>query len=152
MEIEIQAGAKIDVATPAEVADILRSWQRELMTGVDFKIASSQAVAGAGTWALVDPDRLAPQPGMLWSITNIAAGGGGFVQGVDAFSVFAGEASTVTIIGSGYTRQASWPLGAVVVKPGSGISLTGVSTGATTDIGITVMYAELPMEMRGRIL
>lgn len=161
---KINAGVDVEVATPAEVREIaagmLNGWREELRRGVKFRKAGGQTnrVAGAsGAWSIGEPahahDAMGPDPGFIWSVTNIAVAGGGFVPGTDTFSIFNGAASTLTVVGTGFTRQAQFDVGALVVNSGDWITLTGVGTGTGgTDIGVTILLAEVPVQLAWQFL
>lgn len=152
MLVEIQAGAKIDIASPddvrREVRGQLGAWQTELRRGVKFRRAGGQATLAGGVWSLDDSTRtgsVGPAAGFLWSVTNIAVQGGGYVLGTDTFNVYFNQVSGLSVVATGITRQIPFDIGQVVLNGPEALAISGVGTGvAGTDVNVTILVAEVP--------
>lgn len=157
MKFKINAGVEVDVLSEPEMRKIFADWMVEIRRGVKFRKAGGQTNVAGGVWSIGDPghghDAMGPQPGFLWSVTNIAVAGNGFVEGTDTFSVFNGAASTLTVVATGLTRQISFNPGSFVVASGDWVALTGVGTGASgIDVGVTLLVAEVPEQLAWQLL
>lgn len=155
MRVKIDAGAEFETTAPHEMKGILSDWLIEVGRGVKFRKAGGQLVLAGGVFSLTSTSGIeaGPRPGFVWSVTRVALAGGGFVPGTDTFSVFNGDPSSVTVMGSGFTRFAAFGLGEFVVNPADNVGLTGVGTGTGgTDIGVSIMLAEVPIQLAWQLL
>lgn len=159
MKMKLQAGMDIDLLTESEVrgalADFATDWVKEMLRGVKFRKAGGQAQKAAGVFSIdgsTQTGDMGPAPGMIWSVTNVALGGGGFVQGTDLVSIFHGDNSSLNVVRSGVTRDASFPIGVLVVGPGDYLTVAGAATGAANDVAVTLLCAEVPIKLAHLLL
>lgn len=161
-QVEIKAGAKFDILTEPELrahtAGLVAGWMTEIARGIKFRRAAGQTNVAAGVWSIGDPedkqDTLAPRPGFLWSVTNIAVAGNGYKLGTDTFGVNLGQVSSLTTVATGILRDRQWSPGALVVNPTDTISVSGVGTaaGPGTDVAVTLLVIEVPIQLAWQLL
>ena len=165
MKVEIQAGAKLDILSPAELDDRMagfrQSWMTELARGVKFRNPSQQFIfpgaVGAWTIGLVgvpnDPPR-GPRLGFIWSVTSLALSGAGLnAAGTDLTSIYRSEVSPSKLFQSGVTRGAVWDPGVFTLQEGETLVLAGTSTGtANSDINAAWSVIELPVQLAWQLL
>lgn len=152
MKMKLTANAEIDLMNADELAHVLRSWQKEITTGVRFRQFAGQATVAGGVWSMTN-QQLGPDPGMVWAVTRVAIGGNGITVGTDLFNAYVGEVSPSKLIESGISRGARWILPTVVLNGPEQLVFQGAGTnGAGTDVTISGAAIELPQQLAWQLL
>lgn len=156
MEFEIQAGAKIDIMTPAEMRRELAAWMAEVRRGVKFRRAGAQGQASGGTFridASLHTGDVGPAAGFLWSVTSIAVQGGAYDLTADTFAAYVGEPSGSTVVATGISRRIGFSIGELVLNGPDSLTITGLATGTDgTDVSATLLVAEIPDHLAWQLL
>lgn len=157
MEFAINAGVKVDLATPAEVREIvsseLKGWQAELVRGTRYRHPGSQAAANAAGAVNLPAagDQLGPLEGFVWSISAATVLGLTAAQIITAYindstplmakGVFSANVSTIV-----------WGDRGLVLNSGDRLVLVGagLTVGATYSVALEV--TELPVQLASRLL
>lgn len=156
MLMEIQAGAKLDLASPGEVRSIVdeafRGWQVELARGTRYRRAGALPVAtGAGALSLSPSDNIGPAEGMVWSVGRITVTGLTAAETITAYvndtsALFAVFTFTATI-------NAVFPSErGLMLNPGDRIVLSGAGLTAGKQYGVSVEACEVPVQLASRFL
>ena len=163
-KFEINAGAKIEVATPAEVHDalseVMRGWRVELARGLKFRPFVMLATNNAGTWTtgaqtgdVPSHPPAGPDTGYVWAVQRVAIGGGAIVKGTDVWSLYVGDASDTKLVQSGIGRGSIFGQCAVILNPGETLAAAGAATGvAGQDIVISGFAIECPVQTAWQLL
>lgn len=156
MKFKLQAGAELDLITEHEMRGVLADWMAEITRGVKFRQFSARADVSGGVWTITqdrnNSDVLGPAGGMIWAVTRIAVAGNGFVAGTDTFSVYTDEITPSKLIESGLTRGARWTPPVVTLNGSEKLALSGVGTGAGTDVTVSGQAIELPLQLAWQLL
>lgn len=157
MEATINAGVKVDFATPREVRDIvsgeLASWRAELARGTRYRHPGSQAAAsGAGALALGGgSDQLGPLEGFVWAVTRIT------VTGLGAAEVINGYINDTTpILGVGaFTATVNtiiYGQRGLILNSGDKLVFAGAGLTAARNYAVALEVTELPVQLSSRLL
>lgn len=156
MEFEIQAGVKVDLASPADVRQIVGSelagWRAEIARGTRYRHPGFPAVAnGAGVLNVGPEAGLGPGEGFVWSVTRIMVSG---ITAAQVVTAYINDTSPILAVA---------PLTATIpyVFPGErgcvlggGDRLVFAGTGLTAGgaYGIALEVTELPVQLGSRFL
>jgi hypothetical protein len=152
VKVEIQAGAKMDIVTPAEMHAALRGFMAELVRSKKYRRAGGQATAAGGAWSIPgQANGMGPMPGFTWSVTNIAVQGGAYTLGTDTFNVYFDANSGLAVVNTGVSRVDKYNPGALVLNPGDSLFVQGTAAGAGTDVGVTLLVIEEPVQLKDQL-
>lgn len=158
MEFRIDAGVKVDLATPAEVRQIvhgaLSGWQEELMRGTKFRHPAAYGIAAAGGALLVDatsPTTVGPAEGFIWSISRITVTG---LTAAQTLGVFVNDNSPMMAAGTFTATVNTIIYGdrGLVLNGGDRLVLNGVGLTAGGAYIAACEVTELPVQLRSRFL
>lgn len=162
MKVRLQAGAELDLLNSREMEDVLSrvliGWRAEISRGVRFRQFTGRGIVAAGTWTIsptdADDNVLGPDPGMLWSVTQVAVSGTGIVAGTDLFSLYLDEITPTRLIQNrlGLSGTGQWDIGGLVLGGGSKLAAAGPGTGAGSEVWLAGRAVELPVQLAWQLL
>jgi hypothetical protein len=149
MRFKLQAGAELDLLNREEMREELDAWSTELRRGIRFRQISGRTDRAGGVYTLtVD----GPREGFMWAVTRLFVSGGGVVAGTDVFSVYVDEVTPSKLVESGLTRGQRWDVPTLQLDGGSVLIVSGVGTGAGTDVTASGQAVEIPMQAAWQLL
>ena len=156
---DVHASGKLEIPSLDEIRrgmrDEIVGWVAELGRGVKFHIAGGQAAKIGAVFTLdksTKSGQMGPAAGFVWSVLNVAVAGAAYKFGTDTFSVFLNESSNLRVIATGVSRQTSFNPGQIVLNPNDSLIVSGAATDPGTEIGVTLMVAEVPVQLAWQLL
>lgn len=156
MEFEIQAGVKVDLASPAEVRNIvggeLASWRAEIARGTRYRNPGFPGVAnGAGVLTIGPEAGLGPLEGFVWSVTRITVSG---ITAAQVVTAYINDTSTILAVAP---LTAAVPFvfpgeRGCILNGGDRLVLAGTGLTAGGAYGVALGVTELPVQLASRFL
>lgn len=152
MKFKIQAGAEIEVMTPAEMRSELGAWLGEIRRGVKFVRRSMFDTVDNGAVTMGPEQGLGPEPGFTWAVTRINVTG---LQNAEIQPVTINDDSFHNLVGmfgagTAATRVYS-PTGCILL---GGDRLVSNNTGLTNGriIVVSIQAVEVPDQIAWQLL
>lgn len=150
MEVELKAGAKIDMLSPGELKDALGDFKTALLTGIQYKRVAWAGMTDA-SGAISTLTDIGPRPGYVWSIKRIVISVGGGNGGTAALSV--NDDSFSNLVNPSETVPAIFTYSGtqLVLYPGDLLYVQGTGLVASSALYIAGQVEEVAVSEVGKL-